>query len=272
MIPIHICDDEQLLSKQLERLIKNQIDILGYDMGPVMVSKNPEELLGRIGLNKKNMHTTYLCSSPSETCELSGNKNGMERSIYFLDVDFPGYENGFELASEIRRIDPRGFIIFITAHQELAAETFHYRLEAMDYIVKGDEEQLKSRIQSCLISIEQRICDESNEDCGYFSLRIFDTVRHIPLHQMLYFEALGRKHQIRLHMKEEILDFYGSLQQLEEELSESFWRCHRGYLVNRKHIHQIHMKENEVELTNKERCLLSRRAKSKLSEELMARA
>lgn len=46
--------------------------------------------------------------------------------------------NGFELAQEIRKFDPRGFIIFITTHAELSYMTFTYKVEALDYIIKDD--------------------------------------------------------------------------------------------------------------------------------------
>lgn len=242
MIPIYICDDEIPLLKQLEQVVRDQVMISAYDMGPVQTFTAPEELL-------------------------SGLKSGCSRGIYFLDIDFPGCMNGLELAQKIRSVDPRGFIIFITAHDDLAAETFRYQLEAMDYVVKGDRERITNRIQTCLANAESRILAESGENAQYYPLKILDTIRYIPLPQILYFEAIGRKHQVLLRMKNETLEFFGSLAAIEEELGDRFWRSHRGFLVNREHISQIHLKENTVELTNGEHCLLSRRAKLNLHKE-----
>lgn len=238
MIPIYICDDERLLLKQLERVVSDQVMISAYDMGPIQTFTAPEKLLDKIN-------------------------NACTRGIYFLDINFPGHMNGLKLAQKIRSLDPRGFIIFITAHDDLAAETFRYQLEAMDYVVKGDNELITKRIQTCLANVENRILAEPKESNQYYPLKISDTIRHIPLSQILYFEAIGRKHLVMLRMTDEILEFYGSLTAIEEELGERFWRCHRGFLVNREHIHQILLKENIVELTKGERCLLSRRAKLK---------
>ncbi|MDO4272230.1 MAG: LytTR family DNA-binding domain-containing protein [Eubacteriales bacterium] len=236
MIPIYICDDEILLLKQLQQVVSDQVMISAYDMGPIYTFSSPEELLSKIN-------------------------SGSPRGIYFLDIDFPGQMNGFQLAQRIRSFDPRGFIIFITGHDDLAVETFRYQLEAMDYVVKGDDKLITERIQTCLANAEARILAESKENTQYYTLKISDTVRHIPLSRILYFEAIGRKHLVLLRMTDEMLEFYGSLTAIEEEVGERFWRCHRGYLVNREHIHEIHLKENSVELTNGERCLLSRRAK-----------
>ncbi|MBA5760556.1 response regulator, partial [Escherichia coli] len=50
--------------------------------------------------------------------------------LYFLDIDLGQPDmNGFELAQEIRKFDPRGFIIFITTHAELSYMTFTYKVE-----------------------------------------------------------------------------------------------------------------------------------------------
>lgn len=243
MIPIFICDDDALLIKQLKRLVSDQVMIAAYDMGPIQTFTAPEPLLDKIS-------------------------GGCDRGIYFLDIDFPGHMNGFELAQKIRSLDSRGFIVFITAHDDLATETFRYQLEAMDYVVKGNEELLKHRIQTVLANAEDRILSETKESTRYYPLKISDTIRHIPFSRILYFEAIGRKHLVRLRLSDEVLEFYGSLSAIEEELGERFWRCHRGFLINREHIHQIHLKENTVELTNGEYCLLSRRAKLNVSKSI----
>lgn len=243
MIPIYVCDDEKRFAERLKEIIQAQVDIFAFDMGPVYVSGSPGALLEETGKRK-------------------------ERAVYFLDVDFPGFENGFELAAKIRKCDPRGFIIFITAHGDLAMETFRYRLEAMDYIVKGSDAVLKERVQTCLKSIDQRVRDESGKAGYYYSLKLLDEVRHLPMNKILYFEAAGINHQICLHMEDEIIDFYGSLQNLQEELGESFWRCHRGCLVNIYRISRIFVKTGEVELDNRERCVMSRRARLDIPDEL----
>lgn len=112
MIPVYICDDEKPIRENLERIISEQIMILDVDMGPVCSTENPDELL-RI------------------------QKEDTVPAVYFLDIDFPGKMSGLTLAQKLRQYDPRGFIVFITAHGDLAFETFRLRLEALDYIVKG---------------------------------------------------------------------------------------------------------------------------------------
>ena len=129
MIPIYICDDEKPVADRLEHIISNQITILNGDMGPVREADTPERLLD---LQTKD-------TIPA---------------VYFLDIDFPGSMSGLELAQKLRLHDPRGFIVFITAHHDLAFETFRLRLEALDYIVKGDYNAMAVRVRECLTSIQ----------------------------------------------------------------------------------------------------------------------
>ncbi len=91
-------------------------------------------------------------------------------------------------------------------------------------------------------------------------------MRHIPVGDILYFEALGYKHTLRLHLVADLLEFTGSFEHFGEQLGEGFWRCHRGFLVNREHIRAVHMKEQIVELDTGEECPLSRKAKAAFRE------
>lgn len=170
--------------------------------------------------------------------------------------------SGLELAVKLREYDPRGFIVFITAHDDMMFETFRYRLEALDYIVKGAPAMMAARVNACLESVCERMMNEPDGKTAYCTLKVYDTVRHIPMQKILYFEAVGSRHTLVLHMDDEVLEFNSSLNHFEEKLGGNFWRCHRSYLVNRARISNVRLKENLVELDNGETCLLSRKAKS----------
>ena len=237
MIPVYICDDELSVRDKLEHIVSEQIMILDNDMGPVRAVDDPEVLLRQ-------------------------QREASVPAVYFLDIDFPGRISGLELAQKLRQYDPRGFIVFITAHGDLAFETFRLRLEALDYIVKGDTRSMTLRVQKCLESIQERMQAQQPGQGNYCTIKIFDTVRHIPVDSILYFEAAGYRHTILLHMDNEVLEFNSSLEHFAEKMGEEFWRCHRSFLVNRSRIRTVHLKEQTVELDNGETCLLSRKAKS----------
>ena len=113
MIPIYLCDDAPGIRREIRRELEKEILISGYDMEIVCDSGNPREILKTLGEKR-------------------------QRGIYFLDVDLKEAQyTGFTLGQEIRKTDPRGFLIYVTAYGELAFDTFRYKLEALDYIVKG---------------------------------------------------------------------------------------------------------------------------------------
>ncbi len=237
MIPVYICDDEPPVNALLTKIVANQITILAADMGPVQTVDSPQKLLAL--------------------------QDGFPvPAVYFLDIDFPGQMSGLDLAIRLRRRDPRGFIIFITAHGDLAFETFRLRLEALDYIVKSDYQSMSIRVRSCLESIRERLSCAPPGQGRYCTVKILDTVRHIPLEEILFLEAIGHRHTLQLHMDREVLEFNSSLDHFEKELDGAFWRCHRSFLVNRTRIRAVHLKEQTVELDNHAICLLSRREKA----------
>lgn len=102
-------------------------------------------------------------------------------------------------------------------------------------------------------------------------------VRRMPLEQVLYLEVMDRK--IYLHTAEESIPFYGKLEELEpalskasvsshtpcgresdtinSNLSSTFFRCHRSYIVNLRHV-QFYNK-GEIQLDNAETIPLSKR-------------
>lgn len=237
MIPVYVCDDEPAVSARIRKLVADQIMMMNGDMGPVEVVGTPEELLEK----------QRLASVPA---------------IYFLDIDFPGSMSGLTLAQKLRQYDPRGFLVFITGHDDLAFETFRLRLEAMDYIVKGEEAPMAVRIRECLESITERLGSERPGQGAYCTVKMFDTVRHIPLSEILYFEAMGFKHTLQLHMDGELLEFNSSLDHFAKQLGEEFWRCHRSFLVNRSRIRSVQLAEQLVELDDGSTCPLSRKAKT----------
>jgi two-component system response regulator AgrA len=240
MLPIYICEDEEPIRNAERIWLEKQILIENCDMEIVLCTGSPEELLERLGDERR-------------------------QGIYFLDVELKGASmDGFRLGQEIRKIDSRGFLIYVTAFRDLAFETFRYHLEALDYICKQDGEQMQAGLSRCLKVVAERVKRDQGEQQEYFTVKTLDVIRHIPLDEILYFATAGRTHRIELHAMQERLDFIGSMQELEERLGERFIRVHRAYLVRGAQIAQVNLKTREVVLKNGERCPFSRNMRQKL--------
>lgn len=81
-------------------------------------------------------------------------------------------------------------------------------------------------------------------------------IRDVPFNAILYFEARDKK--IELRMRDQELAFSGTLSQLEEELPGDFIRCHKSFLVNRRHILSVDRSNSLVVLDNQIELPISR--------------
>lgn len=243
MIPVYICEDEKEIAEYIADVIRKAVLIRGYPMRIEAVEGNPER---------------FLQSNELTEC----------RGIYFLDVDLKHEKyDGFSLADQIRKRDPRGYIIFITTHGELAFETFRYKLEAMDYILKEDYNQMEDRITACLVHIQESLLEDRSSDIAYYMIKVFDDIYSIPVSEILYFETSAKKHRVVLHSDDMILEYFDNLQAIHEQLGDVFFRSHQSFLVNKKRVRTIKLRETMIELDNDEMVMLSRKGRKMAKEE-----
>ena len=241
MIQLYLCDDEEAVLHQIKTALEWKIFIEDYDMEVACAAATARELLEAV-------------------------RDG-SRSVYFLDVDLKdGVWDGFALGQELRRRDPHGTLVYITSYGDLAWKTFQYHLEAFDYIVK-EGEQTGPAVARCLEAVHARLLDERHDPAEMFSLRTGDETRHIPLADILFFEAAPKAHHVYLHTADSRLDFVGSLNELEKELGGRFARVHRSFLAAWDKIETVDGKGNQVRVGGRI-CLLSRTGKAELKKKL----
>ena len=85
--------------------------------------------------------------------------------------------------------------------------------------------------------------------------------RNVTLEQkeILYIESRAKK--VEIHTRTDVIEAYGAIGELEKQLIENFYRCHRGYLVNMAFITEY--SSDSIILNNGEKIIL---AKEKYSE------
>lgn len=243
MIPIYICDDNAQEREYVNRIIQNLVLIEGYAMEIALSTENPQKLLEH-------------------------RLDHGERSVYFLDVDLKNEAyNGFTLAKKLREADPRGFVVFVTTHEEMIYETFKYRLEAMGYITKDNPERMAKLIRDCLKEINA-LCgsNDTGDTGGYYTVKIGDSNYQIPIKDILCFETTGAMHRIVLRTASQRLEFRGDLNAVEKELDKGFLKIHRSYLVQLSKIQHVSYAEGTLLLEDDSVCLISRSGKKRLRE------
>ena len=197
MIRIAICDDEKHMSDHIRAMASD-----------FFRKKNREIQL-----------RTFL--SGEELLNYDG-----QIDILFLDIQMNGMD-GLETARKLRAGKFRGFLIFITVLKEMVFQSFE--VQAYDYLVKPvDEKQFGKTMERLYASMQNASEDSLLVQKGYEG-------RIIPKDEIVFCEIIDRKIYLNL-VSGEVVDYYDRIENLETKLDSHFFRCHRSYLINLKHL------------------------------------
>lgn len=232
MLKIFLCEDNSTQRTKISTLINNIIENENFDMKLIISTESPQDILDYVSTNK----TTGL---------------------YFLDVDLNSNINGIELAQIIRKYDPKGFIVFITTHEEMSYLTFKYKVEAMDYIIKNNYPFIESRILECLKLANERYSFRNDTSKANFILKSGDKLINVELSKITFFETSATVHKIILHTLDSQIEFYAQLKDITKLVDERFYRCHKSFLVNTDNISNIDTSSRIITMTNGEQCPIS---------------
>ena len=234
MLDIFVCEDNAAQRRTVVNIIQNTVLIEELDMQLTLDTGDPYILLEKV-------------------------KTSQNTGIYFLDIDLNSSMNGMKLAQQIRLYDPRGFIIFITAHSELSYMTFQYRVEAMDFVLKDNPAEAKVKLRECLLNAMERHMLQTNKTYKVYTLEVGGRKISVDYEDILFFETSSNIHKVILHAKDRQIEFPGTIKELASALSGDFVRCHRSFLINKKNIKEIDAKNRIIHFINGETCLMSTR-------------
>ncbi|MDA9461762.1 Response regulator receiver [Enterococcus mundtii 3F] len=236
MIEIFICEDEKDQRRKLTNFIHDYINAEGYDMRISLATANPQEILAYV-----------------EKHQPSG--------LYFIDIDLNTTINGLQMASKIREKDKDSFIVFVTTHVELMQYTFKHKLEALDFINKGEFKEMRQQIVENIDYVHSY--QKSVNEALTFKIEMNNRTITEKLDNIMFFETSGNKHRVIMHAQNRQIEFYGSLNEIEKQV-DVFYRCHRSFLVNKNNIKEIDKTNRELIMKNGEVCLVSSRVINKL--------
>ena len=151
---------------------------------------------------------------------------GGQIDICFLDIQMKGMD-GMETARRLRADKFQGFLIFITVLKEMVFSSFE--VQAYDYLVKPVEEnQFEKTMERLYASMQNAGEDSLLVQKGYEG-------RIVQKDEIIFCEIIDRKVYLNL-ASGEVLDYYEQIENLETKLGSHFFRCHRSYLINLKHL------------------------------------
>lgn len=144
--------------------------------------------------------------------------------IIFLDIQME-HMNGIETAEALRKKDEEAVLIFVTALKEYVFEAFD--VSAFHYLLKPLK---KERLASVFRKGVQEVEKKREQEGRQLLVRTRKRNMAIKIRDIYYIESQGRK--VEIHTIKETIEMYGTMNEMEKELIQDFYRCHRGFLVN----------------------------------------
>ena len=196
MMKIAVCDDDRATREHIVSLVRKQepdVEVMTFETGEEMI-KSQENF-----------------------------------AVSFLDVELKEI-SGIDVAKHMReeqekRGGEKSIIIFVTGYREYMEEAFD--VNAFHYLVKPlDEMKFHTVFERALKEVSAKTKQK----------KLSVIVKHngmqkkVLVKDIYYIESSNKK--VVFHTKDGKIDTYGRMEDWEAELGDSFYRCHRGYLVN----------------------------------------
>ena len=134
--------------------------------------------------------------------------------------------------------------------------TFKYRVAALDFIDKAlDDEEFYERVRLAIEYTMDKMGATIAQDS--FTFETATAQVQVPFNNILFFETSPTIHKVILHTKEERMEFYASISEVERA-DDRLFRCHRSFIVNPENIVKINKEEKMVVFENNNECPISR--------------
>lgn len=156
--------------------------------------------------------------------------------LLLLDIDMPGLD-GMSLARRLRAEGKEMQIVFVTGLSEYATEG--YEVEAVSYLVKPVEEE---RLYACL----DKAAGRWEKEPPALLLETAGGMARVKPGETAYLESIAHDTWIHGRGDREPIRCITGIQRMEERLQEvsgTFFRIHRSYLVNLACVARINRKE-----------------------------
>lgn len=235
MLNIAFCDDDKIFLKEIVPIIKREFAKQKVKVACSIFTKG-EELIRSFERRKP-----YF-------------------DIIFLDIDMPG-KNGKEIAKELRTLDKKFKLIFVTAFENEALNMFQYDVSAF---------LPKDRIQIYLEESISRVIKKIEEDDPKMQFfQIYDSQEgtaeiKLALNDMKYIEVLQKRIYIHSVCGSYELFHYRFKDLVDKYTKMGFLDIHRTCIVNPKFV--VKIGENSVWLDDGSELLLSRRKRKQVLE------
>lgn len=167
-----------------------------------------------------------------------------EYDIIFMDYQMDSID-GLETAKKLRSRNDKTHIIFLTSYPKIVFDTF--QVNTFRFLIKPLEYE---KLRKALDDYRESLNSEE-----YVLIKIDEITKKIPVSEIIYAEASDKYCYIRT--ESDNLLYKKILSEFESMLPEdSFFRCHRSYIVNFRHI--VSHTSTDILFDNNEKALISK--------------
>ncbi len=199
MLKIAIIDDEQKMLNEYNRRIEDIFENNGIEGEVIIATSDPKEFLTTV-------------------------KSGLI-NVCIMDINLRSATNGMQLAKQIRKLENRCEIIFITGCFEFVRDAFE--VQAYNFIYKPGWTNLEKTLNRLNKEFTNRMLLKRNVidiKCSY-------EVYFIAIEDIVYLERNGTKTSIFTKSSE--LQTYEGLEDIAKRINDKrIKQCHRSIFVN----------------------------------------
>jgi two-component system, LytTR family, response regulator AgrA len=236
MLDIVICEDDPIYLKLISYKIQQLIDI--------------GQVSGKIVLMADN------------TLEVEKYLQSNHANVFLLDIDLNSKKNGYDLALIINESILKPYIVFITEHLEYVFQSF--KVHPFDFLPKPVTE---NRLEALFGEIKRHYIRNSEEEQEEFiTIKSTGRIYKIKKEDIVTIEKEVAKTIV--YGVSQVIFCNLPLKYFENLLSECgiFIRCHKGSIVNKKHIVEVTKKDMKIRLDIDRECYIGRKYKKKFLE------
>ena len=218
---IAVCDDDRTTREQIASLIREQepdAEVVTFEAGEEMIK------------SQENFEISFL---DVEMEEISG-------------IDIAKYMR----EEQEKRGREKSIIIFVTGYREYMEDAFD--VNAFHYLLKPiDDKKFQAVFNR---AVKEEVAKTEQKKLSVV-VRCDGMQKKILLKDIYYIESNNKK--VMFHTKDGKIGTYGRMEEWEQELGDTFYRCHRCYLVNLEKITAYNM--NTIDIINGDSIILAQK-------------
>lgn len=158
---------------------------------------------------------------------------------------------------KIRELVGLSMMVLMSENPEVALESVHKHLYIADLIEKtGNQAKEVKKVESVLKFCHANLVRsrETNGCPSTFEVDSRTRKLRIPMREIDYIETAHIPHKLLLHTKDETIEFYGKLNEVEARYPDELIRVHRSFVINPHNVRTIDYEARSISFANTRQC------------------